>query len=372
MNGETVLVTGGAGFVGSHLTEALLERGARVRVLDSYVEQAHRDTSEGLPPDVEIFRGDVRDRAVLDRALSGATVVYHLAAEVGIGQSMCEIDRYVNANSGGSASLLQALLERRGELRKLVVASSVTIYGEGAYRCKECGPAAPSLRTAAQLELRYWEPFCAQCGAELEAVPTPEEKPQAPGSVYAITKQSQELLALAIGRAYAIPTVALRFSNIYGPRQALSNPYTGVAAIFAARLLGGQRPILFEDGKQLRDFTHVRDIVQALVRAADSPAADYHAINVGTGEGTSLRTLAGWMAEGLGVDLEPEATGRYRAGDIRHCFSDISRARKLLGYEPTVSLRQGMAEYVTWVRDRRARIDLEQGNNELLARGLVR
>jgi dTDP-L-rhamnose 4-epimerase len=368
----TVLVTGGAGFIGSHLVEALLERGHRVRVLDALVEQVHGADRVQLPADVELVRGDVRSRALLDQALEGVGVVFHQAAEVGVGQSMYEMQRYVSANSMGTAALLEALAERRGAIRKLVVASSMSIYGEGAYRCARCGDVSPPRRSTSQLEARDWELRCLACHDVLEPRVTPETKPLDPASIYAITKQDQEQLCLVAGQAYGIPTVALRYFNVYGPRQALSNPYTGVMAIFSSRLLNAQPPLLFEDGLQSRDFTHVSDIVQANLRAMESPAANAHAINVGTGVATPIVRVAELLARGLGLPFEPKVTGQCRAGDIRHCVADISRARRLLGYEPSVPLEQGVAQLLDWVREEPACDRAERAAGELQSRGLLR
>ena len=367
-----ILVTGGAGFIGSHLVEELLRRGNRVRVLDAFVEQVHGDSASELPSDVEIIRGDVRDRRLVDMALEGVEIVFHQAAEVGVGQSMYEIERYVGANTFGTATLLEALVARRGDIKKLIVASSMSIYGEGAYTCAQCGSVAPSLRSIAQLESRDWEMRCPQCKVSLEAVATPETKPLDPASVYAVTKQDQEQLCIITGRAYGIPTVALRYFNVYGARQALSNPYTGVAAIFSSRLLNGQPPLIFEDGLQSRDFTHVSDIVQANLRAMESEAANFQTINVGTGIATSVKRMADLLAEGLGVDIEPETVSQFREGDIRHCFADISRARRLLGYEPRVSVAEGIPQLLEWVRAQQAVDGVERATQELQSRGLVR
>ncbi|MGH8595425.1 MAG: NAD-dependent epimerase/dehydratase family protein, partial [Gammaproteobacteria bacterium] len=324
-----ILVTGGAGFIGSHLVEELLRRGNRVRVLDSFVEQVHGAAPGGLRSDTEVIRADVRDRSSVDAALDGVEVVFHQAAEVGVGQSMYEIERYVGANTFGTATLLESLLARRGQIRKLIVASSMSIYGEGAYACGQCGPIAPVQRPLAQLEARDWEMRCPQCDATVEAVGTRETKALDPASVYAVTKQDQEQLCIIVGRAYGIPAVALRYFNVYGAGQALSNPYTGVAAIFSSRLLNGQRPMIFEDGLQSRDFTHVSDIVQANLLAMESESADFQAINIGTGVATSVKRIAELLAEGLGVAIEPETVGRFREGDIRHCYADISSARSV-------------------------------------------
>jgi dTDP-L-rhamnose 4-epimerase len=367
-----ILVTGGAGFIGSHLVDELVRRGKQVRVLDAFVEQVHRGSTVDLPSEVELIRGDVRNRALVDSALEGVEVVFHEAAEVGVGQSMYEIERYVGANTFGTATLLEALVARRGQVRKLIVASSMSIYGEGAYECSGCGPVAPALRPNSQLEARDWEMRCPKCGTTLRAVATPETKPLDPASVYAVTKQDQEQLSIITGRAYGIPTIALRYFNVYGARQALSNPYTGVAAIFSSRLLNGQPALVFEDGLQSRDFIHVSDIVQANLLAMESDSADYQSINVGTGRATSVKRMAELLGEGLGVGIEPQVVGRFREGDIRHCVADISRARKLLAFEPRVSVEAGVPQLLEWVRAQHALDGVERATEELQSRGLVR
>ena len=374
MDKANVLVTGGAVFIGSHLVDELVDQGHRVRVLDMLVSQVHGENAEPkhVNPAAEFVRGDVCDRAAVDAALEGIDVVFHEAAEVGVGQSMYEIERYVRANDLGTAVVLEAVLARRPQVRKLVVASSMSIYGEGAYSCASCGPIAPQLRPTEQLRDRRWEVECPNCGAKLSPMPTSEEKPLFPTSVYAVTKQDQEQFCLAVGRSYGIPTVALRYFNVYGTRQALSNPYTGVCAIFSARLLNGNRPLIFEDGEQTRDFVHVSDIVQANLRALDTDRADYHAINVGTGRATSVRKVCELLAKGLDLDLEPEIVAKYREGDIRHCVADISKARALLGYEPRVSLEQGIPELLSWVKAQAAQDQVESATAELESRQLVR
>jgi dTDP-L-rhamnose 4-epimerase len=368
----SVLVTGGAGFIGSHLVDALVERGHRVRVLDLVVPQVHGDgPPQYLNRQAEFIRGDVCDPQVVRGALEGIDAVFHEAAEVGVGQSMYEIQRYVRANDLGTAVLLESLIERKDRIRKLLVASSMSIYGEGAYDCARCHKVYPQLRPAEQLLARRWEMECPGCGAELAPLGTGEDKPLFPTSVYAITKQDQEQFCLVVGRAYGIPTVALRYFNVYGPRQALSNPYTGVCAIFSARLLNDERPIIFEDGEQSRDFVHVSDIVQANLLALEANGADYQAINVGTGRATSVRQIALLLAQGLGTDLAPEIVAKYREGDIRHCVADISRARALLGYEPRVPLEQGIPELLKWVRDQEAEDRVSKATAELETRQLV-
>lgn len=373
MDSLNILVTGGAGFIGSHLVDALVAAGHRVRVLDLLVSQVHEgNPPQYLHPEAEFIRGDVCDTGVLIQALDGIDAVYHEAAEVGVGQSMYEMQRYVRANDLGTAALLETLVERRPAIRKLIVASSMSIYGEGAYTCLNCGTVSPQLRPTQQLLERRWELECSRCGSGLSPRPTPEDKALFPTSVYAITKQDQEQFCLVVGRAYGIPTVALRYFNVYGPRQALSNPYTGVCAIFSSRLLNDQPPVIFEDGGQTRDFVHVSDIVQANLLALESDRADYQALNVGTGVATSINKITGLLSDGLGKKLQPEIVGKYREGDIRHCIADISRARELLGYSPRVTMEIGIPELLEWVKGQRATDQVAQATAELEARQLVR
>lgn len=370
-----VLVTGGAGFIGSHLVDGLLAAGHRVRVIDALVPQVHGNNPslQNLDTRAEFIRGDVANPLVVRAALADVDVVFHQAAEVGVAQSMYEMDRYVRANTYATSVLLQELVAHRGRIRKLVVASSMSIYGEGAYECSACHKAVfPQLRPTSQLLEKIWEVRCPKCGMFARPVPTSEDKPLYPTSVYAITKQDQEQLCLVVGRAYDIPTIALRYFNTYGPRQALSNPYTGVCAIFSARLLNDQPPVVFEDGNQTRDFVHVSDIVQANLLAMESDSANYNVINIGTGKPTSVRQVAECLAEGLGRKLRPSIAGKYREGDIRHCIADITRARQLLGFEPRVGFSDGLAELLHWVRSQTARDEVAQATAELAARNLVR
>lgn len=369
-----VLVTGGAGFIGSHLVDELVAQGHRVRVLDDLVPQVHGEGAAPvyLNPAAEFVRGDVCDKAIVDSALDGIQVVFHQAAEVGVGQSMYEIQRYVRANDLGTAVVLEAILSRQKQIKKLVVASSMSIYGEGAYRCSDCGDVYPQLRPGSQLLERRWEAECPSCGKVLQPAPTSETKPLFPTSVYAVTKQDQEQFCLVVGRSYGIPTVALRYFNVYGTRQALSNPYTGVCAIFSARLLNGHSPMIFEDGKQTRDFVHVSDIVQANLLALESDRANYEAINVGTGVSTSVSDVSRLLSAGLGQNLEPVIVGKYREGDIRHCVADISKARNLLGYTPHVRLEQGIPELLSWVQAQAAMDQVDHATAELESRQLVR
>ena len=374
MKFKKILITGGAGFVGSHLADALVKKGCHVRILDCLDPQVHpqRKRPGYLNPQAELKIGDVRRPLDVRRALEGMDAVYHFAAAVGVGQSMYEVNHYVDANSRGAAVLLEEIIRSRKRPKKMVVASSMSIYGEGAYRCRQCGPVFPSLRQERSMRRQKWEPVCPGCRGALRAIPTDEKKPLNPTSVYAVTKRDHEELFLAIGQAYRIPAVALRFFNIYGTRQALSNPYTGVAAIFCGRLLNNQPPLIFEDGKQTRDFVHVSDIVHANVLALESPRADGGVFNVGTGRATSVIEIADLLAEKLGYRKPAQVVRRFRAGDVRHCFADISKISSRLGYHPRVPLKQGIDDLVDWVRSQTARDRVNQATNELTRRGLIR
>jgi dTDP-L-rhamnose 4-epimerase len=363
---ESILITGGAGFIGSHLTRELLECGYRVRVLDSLVGQVHDrgDRPDYLSPDAELLVGDVRNLDAIRQALEGVDAVIHLAARVGVGQSMYELADYVDVNSHGTALLLQALLDR--PVQKLLVASSMSIYGEGA-----TDPVGAIERRRADLEARRFEPRGPD-GEALTPRPTPETKTPANSSVYALTKYDQERLCLVFGEAYSIPTVALRFFNVYGPHQALSNPYTGVLAIFASRLLNARPPLVFEDGEQRRDFVNVADVARACRLALETDSADGHALNIGSGRSVTVTKIASMLGHLLGAEIEPEVTGKFRAGDIRHCFADITLARRLLRYEPAVALEEGMAELAEWLETQTAVDRVEHATAELMLRGLAR
>jgi dTDP-L-rhamnose 4-epimerase len=368
---KKILITGGAGFIGSHLADGLLERGHSVRVLDNLSPQVHPDSRPPayLSRDVELQLGDVRDAHAVRKALQGIDVVYHLAAMVGVGQSMYEIVQYTAANNMGTAVLLEAVINRPVEC--LVVASSMSIYGEGLYRRADGATCEGEERSLEQLKSGDWE-LADEIGQPLVPIPTIETKTPSLASVYALSKFDQERMCLVVGRAYGIPAVALRFFNVYGPRQALSNPYTGVLAIFASRYLNNQPPIIYEDGHQKRDFVSVHDVALACRLAMESPQAAGHAINVGSGYQFSVLEIADRMSRALekGI-IPPQVSGRYRAGDIRHCFANISLARKLLGYEPQVSFERGLAELASWL-ERQVAVDrFSDANAQLAARGLT-
>jgi dTDP-L-rhamnose 4-epimerase len=365
------LVTGGAGFIGTHLVRELVAQGDEVVVLDCLEEQVHGGCEPDLPDSVELIVGDVGHAPSADRALEGVDRVVHLAAAVGVGQSMYEIARYTERNTMQTALFLERVVARSPLPTKLVVASSMSIYGEGEYECGEHGRMAPAPRPEEQLLARQWELVCPSCGAKLTPVGTSEEKALIPTSIYAITKRDHEELCLVTGAAYGIPTVALRFFNVYGPGQALSNPYTGVAAIFASRLLNEHAPIIFEDGEQSRDFIHVSDIVRGILLALESDSAAGHAVNLGTGRPSTVAQIADALSSGMDADIEPVRNEQYRAGDIRHCFADPQRARELLGFEALTTLEDGMRALIVWLADQEAVDRVEDATRELVARGLA-
>jgi dTDP-L-rhamnose 4-epimerase len=367
------LVTGGAGFIGSHLVDRLLADGIEVRILDSLDAQVHDGRPEYLAADAELVEGDVRDGDVVARCLEGVDRVVHLAAAVGVGQSMYEIERYTSVNAVGAAVLLERMLDVRDRVEKVLVASSMSIYGEGLYRCPaEDREVAPPPRPESQLAARQWEVRCPSCGAELEALATPETKPLQPASVYAVGKRDHEELTLAVGRAYGIPATALRFFNVYGPRQALSNPYTGVAAIFSSRLLNGNAPIVFEDGRQSRDFVHVGDVAAAVRAALEPGAGDGESLNVATGRRVTVADIATTLAQALDTPIEPEVRNEFRAGDIRHCFGDPARAQRALGWSPQTGFADGMGELVKWLAGQSAVDRVDEATAALARRGLSR
>jgi len=360
-----ILITGGAGFIGSHLTDELIRQGYSVRILDNLSEQVHGpsgDVPAYVNREAEFVRGDVCDRSALASAMKGVRAVVHLAAAVGVGQSMYEIEKYMRTNTLGTAVLLEQLIEKPVE--KLVVASSMSIYGEGLYR------AADETVPTAQLRDGIWEVLDGN-GEPMMPLPTPESKPAVLSSIYALSKYDQENMCLIAGATYGIPTVALRFFNVYGPRQALSNPYTGVLAIFAARLLNDKAPLIFEDGRQQRDFVSVHDVARACAQALASDQ-DRAVLNIGSGHAYSIREIADLLANILDKSsIKPVITGKYRAGDIRHCYANIDNARRLIEYAPRVSLADGLIELADWLAHQKPDDHVDRAHMELVERGLA-
>jgi len=365
-----ILITGGAGFIGSHLCDELISKGYTVRVLDSLIAQVHGEAAERpeyLHPDVELVVGDVRDKAAVLSALEGVDAVYHFAARVGVGQSMYEVNEYTDVNNRGTAVLLEALIQH--PVKRLIVASSMSIYGEGLYVSDNGDVVEDASRPLNQLKNSDWELY--NEGQPLKPIATPESKKPSLASVYALSKYDQEVMSLICGKAYNIPTVALRFFNVYGTRQALSNPYTGVLAIFASRYLNNKAPLIFEDGEQKRDFVSVKDVAKACRLALEVEEAAYEVFNIGSGNSYTVNEIASKLSKTMGVSVEQSVTGQYRVGDIRHCFGDISKAKRILGFQPEVNFEDGLKELAEWLEEQVAVDNVDQAKEELAARGLT-
>ncbi|WP_096784901.1 NAD(P)-dependent oxidoreductase [Rhodobacter sp. CZR27] len=364
-----ILITGGCGFIGRHVAEDLLSNGYEVRLYDALIAQVHDGVAVPLPEGAEVVRGDMRDADRVASALKGCDAVLHLAAEVGVGQSMYEIARYVGANDLGTAVLLEALIDR--PVSRIVVASSMSVYGEGYYARADGTIEERVRRRPADIRAGRWNPLDA-AGEALTAVPTDEAKRVDLASIYALTKYAQEQAVLIHGEAYSVDAVALRLFNVFGAGQALSNPYTGVLANFASRLANGERPTIFEDGEQKRDFVHVRDVARAFRLALETPDAAGEVINIGSGTAYTISGVARLLAGAMGrPEITPEILNRARSGDIRNCFADIAKARRLLGFEPRFRLEESLGHFVDWVAGSMA---LDRGadmRRQLEERGLV-
>jgi dTDP-L-rhamnose 4-epimerase len=368
-----VLVTGGAGFIGSFLTEALLKQGVNVRVLDVLHPQVHPSGKKPayLTNQCEFVQADIRDQEKLKKALSGMDQVVHLAARVGVGQSQYEIRDYTDVNIGGTAGLLDLWVNQyRDQIKKLVVASSMSIYGEGAYACHACGKVSLKARSLESVQQGQWEPVCSQCNSPLKAQPTSEGHRLLGDSVYAITKRVQEEMVLSVGKTYGLGVVALRFFNVYGPRQSLSNPYTGVLSIFLSRIKNKRAPIIYEDGLQTRDFVSVHDIAQACIESLKNDNLKNEVFNVGSGDPRAIRAIAESLIQAARISTNLDITQRYRKGDIRHCFADLTQILKKTNYRPQVSFEEGLRELIEWAQNEKAEDRSDQADQELRSKGL--
>ena len=348
----TVLVTGGVGFIGSHLLDALIDLGYKVRAFDNLEPQVHGLTSEKpnyVNPEAEFVRGDVRDINQLEKAMTDVDVIFHEASAVGSGQSLFEISKYVAANSLGTANLLQILINKKTKIKKLIVASSMSVYGEGKYLCNRCGVVYPPLRSIHQMKLGLWEMTCPNCSANVAPLPIDEEKRLAPTTIYGITKRDQEDLTMTVAKAFGIPAICLRYFTVYGPRQSLSNPYAGIFAIFVSRILDEESPPIFEDGLEMRDFVHVKDVVRANILALESNI-NYGIFNVGTGRPTSILGLANMLIQKLDSKVNPVLSGKFRPGEVRHGFADTSKIANELGFQPIVKIEEGISDQIQWLR----------------------
>jgi len=370
-----VLVTGGCGFIGSFVTDTFVNDGFPVTVIDNLTPQVH---PKGVPdyfnPSADLIRADIRDAEAVRGALKDVDTVIHCAGAVGVGQSMYEVQHYIDVNVTGTACLLQEIIDRKTPLKKFIVYTSMTGYGEGLYRRKSDGRLLrPGIRTQEGINESGWEPVCPESGEILEATPITEDAELQAKNIYALSKRYQEQLCLEIGLAYSFPVTCLRLFNVYGPRQSLNNPYTGVLAIFLGALKSGRIPRIYEDGFQTRDFVSVHDVVRATILALEKPLSDGEIINIGTGIPRSIREIAKVMAQLLGMEeIDAEITGQFRKGDIRHCSADITRARNLLNFEPEIDWEESLREIINWSESEEiVQQDLERAHEELKERGLV-
>jgi len=368
-NEKRALVTGGAGLIGSHVTDLLVREGWKVRVLDSLEPQTHRRGKPAwINPKVEFTHGDIRNRETIAAALDKIDVVFHQAA---YGGYMPEISKYVHVNSLGTAQMLEIIREKNLRVQKIVVASSQAVYSEGAGICPKHQLVFPDVRPIEQLRKGDWEVHCPICGAITKSAPTPENAPVGGETVYGLTKVDQEKLVLLWGKQVGIPTIALRYSCTYGPRQSIFNPYTGVIAIFCTRLLNNLPPVLYEDGEQTRDFSFVEDIARANLLASETDQLDGMAVNVGSEKGVSIRKVAEIVSSALKIDIEPEARGEFRPGEMRHLTSDTKKIRSA-GYKPQVELEEGIQRYIDWIRSQSDIRDYFSEAHEILkSKGIV-
>ena len=375
---KKILITGGAGFIGSHLADLLVESpNYEITVLDCLDEQVHGKIDK--PPDylnnkVKFIRGSVNNYEEFEEVVKDNDIIFHLAAKVGVGQSMYQISDYIDSNILGTANLFNILVNSEHNVKKVVIASSNTVYGEGKASCEKCGIVLPKLREVNQLINKEWKLKCSKCGSSLKTLFTDETTLSNPSSIYALSKRVQEEMGLMIGNTYGIDLAIMRFFLVYGPRQALSNPYTGVFAIFCTRLLNGKPPIIYEDGLQSRDFVNVKDVCQALLLAMNSPVANGEIFNVGTGIPLTIKKVAEYFTEKINPKLKPSYSQQYRVGDIRHCIADISKIKEKLGYEPKISFEKGIEEYINWIKTQRNDIQdkTEEALMELKEKGLLK
>ena len=369
---RNILVTGGAGFIGSHLADQLILQGYKVRVLDNLDRQIHPEGTlpDYFNPQAEFIRGDVTVRKDWLKAIKNTDVIYHFASAVGVGQSMYEIEKYVKVNCLGTSILLDILANSPHSIKKIIVAASMSSYGEGSFKCNKCEIIRPGLRSQNQIDRQEWQNYCPNCGAVVTPVPTSEIAKQESNSIYAITKKNQEEMVLTVGQAYGIPSVALRFFNVYGTRQSLSNPYNGVAAIFLSRLKNSKPPIINEDGLQTRDFVHISDVVSACIYSMEKSGGDYRSLNVGPGKPGTILEVARLLAKLLNSKIEPEISLKARKLDVRHCYADLSAIKKMLGWSPKMELSKGFQDLIDWGKYEKAVDKMDHALDELENRGL--
>lgn len=370
---KNILVTGGAGFIGSHIADKLILKGYNVTILDNLTRQVHNGKIPSyLNKEAKFIKGDITKASDIQKSLKGIDAIYHEAAVVGVGQSMYEIEKYVYHNTLGTARLLDFLANHKHKVKRLIVASSMSAYGEGLYKCNNCGLIRPPLRSDIQMQKKQWELSCPNCKINLIPIGITENQPFRCNSIYAATKQSQEDMVMIFGKAYSIPTTALRYFNVYGPRQSLSNPYTGVAAIFLSRLKNNQPPVIYEDGLQTRDFISVYDIADANVSVLNNKKTFGKIFNLGTGKPVSVKKVAEVLASLLGKNIKPHITEKFRSGDVRHCSANISLFKKTLGWSPKWNFEDGMKDIIKWSEDEKAKDLFDKASIELKSKGLLK
>lgn len=375
MKKETILVTGGAGFIGGHLCEKLYDKGYDIIVYDNLSEQIHGKDAElpsYLKNKVKFIKGDIRDREKLKNAILESDKIVHLVAETGVGQSMYEIDRYFSVTVQGTAVLWDILANEKHNVKKVVLSSSRAVYGEGKYNCEKCGVVYPTGRTEAQLSKHDWEPKCPYCGKDLSVLPANEKDILNPTSIYAINKRTQEDIFAVMGKALNIPYSIVRYQNVYGPRQSLNNPYTGILSIFASRLKNGNKIMVYEDGAESRDFSHVLDVVQGTTLALEKDEANFQIFNIANGKRTSVMEIAQLLTSLIDPNNIPEIVYKYRVGDIRHCYADISKAEKLLGYSPNFNFKSGIEDFYNWSKNEEAIDNSLKAEAELRSKGMFK
>lgn len=377
---KTVLITGGAGFIGSHIALRLIEKGYDVTVLDNLLEQIHGENPDNTSPlfcsikdKTRFIKADVCDRDALESAISDADYIIHMAAETGTGQSMYEIKRYVDVNIGGTALLLDILTNSKHHVKRVVVAESRAIYGEGKYHCENCGDVYPTERKDEDMAKGDFECHCPKCGGRVKLVATTEDSAVHPSSVYGIGKQVQGQLVHLICKSIGVESVSYRYQNVYGPGQSLTNPYTGILSIFSTRIKNHKEINIFEDGKETRDFVYIDDVVDATIAGMEVPEANGHVFNIGTGIATDVLTVAKTLCKHYGIEVPLNVSGNYRLGDIRHNYADISMAKKILCFEPKWSFDQGIKQFTEWVNSQELQKDnYEASLEEMKQKGLFK
>lgn len=380
MNKINVLITGGAGFIGSNIALKLIKKGYVVTVLDSLSEQIHGVNPEKTSPlyqsikdKVKFIKGDVNNRADWEQALKDIDFVIHLAAETGTGQSMYEIKKYVDTNIGGTALLLDILTNTKHHVKRVVVAESRAIYGEGKYLCPKCGDVYPLERKDEDMAKGDFECKCPKCGGEVKLVATTEDSAIHPSSVYGISKQVQGQLVHLVCKSIGVESVSFRYQNVYGPGQSLTNPYTGILSIFSTRIKNGNGLNIFEDGMETRDFVYIDDVVDATILGIEVPQANGHVFNIGTGVATDVLTVANTLCEKYGIKVPITVSGNYRLGDIRHNYADITLAREILGFNPKWNFSDGIEQFTKWVNQQEIQEDrYEASIEEMKKKGLYK